>query len=412
MNKTSLSWALYDWANSAFAVVVLAGFYPVFFREYWASGEPSSSVTFYLGLANSLSSLAIVLLAPVLGALGDRGGVRKKLLGFFAFTGILMTLSLSWVATGQWPLAAMLFVAGSVSFMGSNIFYDSLLVDAAAPDEYEKVSALGFGLGYLGGGLLFTVCVYATLNPTAFGLADAAEAVKASFLATALWWALFSLPILLFVKEHKPTNPAPILKAIPDAFRQLTATFHRVRQLRTVWLFLIAYWLYIDGVDTVIRMAVDYGKALGFENQELIKALLITQFVGFPATIAFGWLGNKIGSRKGILLAIAAYCLITLWASRMQQAWEFYGLAISVGLVQGGIQSLSRAFYARIIPKNESGEFFGFYNMLGRFAAVLGPLMVGWIGLVTNNPRVGLLSLLLLFVAGAWLLLKVPQPET
>lgn len=409
MNRTSLSWALYDWANSAFAVVVLAGFYPVFFREFWATGQASSSITFYLGLGNALSSLIIVLLAPALGAIGDRGGIRKQLLALFAFLGILMTFALGWVAAGQWPLALLLFIAGSIGFMGANVFYDSLLVDASEPSQYELLSGLGFGLGYLGSGLLFSVCVYATVNPTVFGLSTASQAVQASFIATAIWWAAFSIPIFLFVKESKPPEKLSMGQSVTAGFKQLRTTFQRIRQLRQIWLFLLAYWLYIDGVDTVIRMAVDYGKALGFESKALIQALLITQFVGFPAAIAFGWLGSKIGPRNGIFIGIVAYCFITLWAYGMTDSWEFYGLAIAVGLVQGGIQSLSRAYFAHLIPEGESAEFFGFYNMLGKFAAVLGPIMVGWVGLISGDPRLGILSLLILFIGGGVLLLRVPE---
>lgn len=407
MNKSVFSWAIYDWANSAFAIVVLAGFYPIFFRDYWAVGQSSETITLYLGIANSASSLIIVLLAPILGAIGDQGGLRKKLLAVFAFLGILMTISLAWVAQGQWQMAALLFTAGSIGFMGSNVFYDSLLVDTASPDDYDRVSSLGYGLGYLGSGVLFSICVYATLNPQTFGLESAAEAVKISFLATGLWWAVFSIPLFLFVEEKKPESQKPLTQAVSTGLRQLSQTFHRIKSLREVWLFLLAYWLYIDGVDTIIRMAVDYGKALGFESNQLITALLVTQFVGFPAALFFGWLGQKTGTRQGILIGIVAYCGITLWAYQMTDAWEFYGLAIAVGLVQGGIQALSRAFYARLIPEGESAEFFGFYNMLGKFAAVIGPLMVGWISVLTGNPRIGLLSILILFIAGGWLLTKV-----
>lgn len=411
MKRSVFSWALYDWANSAFAIVILAGFYPIFFRDFWAVGESSENITLYLGLANSLSSLVIVLLAPILGAIGDQGGLRKKLLALFAFLGILTTLALAWVAQGQWQLAALLFTAGSIGFMGSNVFYDSLLVDTATPDQYDRVSALGYGLGYLGSGLLFSGCVYATLNPATFGLDSASQAVQYSFILTAIWWATFSIPLFLFVEERKPETPTTVATAIRTGFSQLKTTFHKIRSLREIWLFLLAYWLYIDGVDTIIRMAVDYGKALGFESSQLITALLITQFVGFPAALLFGWLGQKSGTRRAILIGIAAYCGITLWAYQMEQTWEFYGLAIAVGMVQGGIQSLSRAFYARLIPEGESAEFFGFYNMLGKFAAVLGPLMVGWISVLSGNPRTGLLSILVLFIAGGWILTKVRPAE-
>lgn len=411
--RSVVAWALYDWANSAFAVVVLAGFYPLFFRQYWAQGQNSEDITFYLGLANSVSSLIIVLAAPMLGAIADRASLRKELLTLFALLGISMTTSLFWVGQGQWELAALLFTASSIGFMGGNVFYDSLMVNVAEPRDYDRVSALGFGLGYLGSGLLFSFCVYMTINPGLFGLEDASAAVKTSFLLTGLWWALFSLPLLLWVEDSQPANTVKLnlLKATQAGFIQLAETFKHIRTLRPVWLFLLAYWLYIDGVDTVIRMAVDYGKALGFNNQDLIKALLITQFVGFPAAIAFGWLGGKIGTRNGLFLGIAAYVIITAWASRMDTSEEFYGLAIFVGLAQGGIQSLSRSFYAKLIPADKAGEFFGFYNMLGKFAAVLGPLMVGWVGVLTGNPRTGLLSLLVLFIAGGLVLSRVQPPK-
>ncbi len=407
--RSILAWALYDWGNSAFAVVVLAGFYPLFFRQYWAQGQSSEDITFYLGLANSVSSLLIVLAAPMLGAIADRASLRKELLTLFALLGISMTAALFWVSQGQWQLAALLFTASSIGFMGGNVFYDSLMVNVAEPKDYDRVSALGFGLGYLGSGLLFAFCVYLTLHPGDFGLADAAAAVKTSFLLTGIWWALFSIPLLLWVEDPQPGNTESLSmsQAARAGIAQLIDTFRHIRQLRPVWIFLLAYWLYIDGVDTVIRMAVDYGKALGFDSQELIKALLITQFVGFPAAIAFGWLGGKIGTRNGIFLGILAYILITAWASRMDSSAEFYGLAIFVGLAQGGIQSLSRSYYAKLIPADSAGEFFGFYNMLGKFAAVLGPLMVGWVGVLSGNPRTGLLSLLVLFVAGGILLMFV-----
>lgn len=407
-----LAWSLYDWGNSAFATTVMAGFFPVFFKQYWSVGVEGVESTFYLGVANSLASLIIVLLAPILGAIADSSSRRKRFLMFFAFLGVCMTALLPLVAQGQWQWAVLLYVMATIGFSGSVTFYDSLIVFVTEPSRYDMVSALGFAMGYLGGGLLFAVNVWMTLDPARFGLADAAAAVQLSFIMVALWWALFTLPLVLWVTEPDGKRKGPgYLAAIRGGLMQLRETFHEIRALRVVFLFLLGYWFYIDGVDTIVRMAVDYGLSLGFSSDSLIVALLITQFVGFPAAIAFGYLGKRIGPKNGIYIAIAVYVGIVLWAARMESESEFYGLAIVIGLVQGGIQSLSRSLYARIIPADKSAEFFGFYNMLGKFAAVLGPVMVGWAGMASGSPRLAILTLLILFGLGAFFLSRVDLTE-
>lgn len=408
LDKGTLSWVLYDWGNSAYATTVMAGFFPVFFKEYWSTGISASQSTFYLGAANSLASLIIVLLAPVLGAIADQWSARKRFLLFFAFLGITSTAMLPLIAQGEWFWAVLFYVIASIGFSGSISFYDSLIVFVSRPSQMDWVSALGYAAGYLGGGLLFALNVWMTLQPQSFGLADTAEAVRLSFFTVGIWWLLFTVPLALWVHEPDGQGGSAIL-AVKRGLNQLIGTFHEIRQLRTVFLFLLAYWCYIDGVDTIVRMAVDYGLSLGFDSNSLIVALLITQFVGFPAAIGFGHLGQRIGPKRGIYLAIAVYIVIVIAASRMDTQEEFYALAIAIGLVQGGIQSLSRSFYARLIPHDKSAEFFGFYNMLGKFAAVLGPVMVGWVGAVTTNPRAGILTLLLLFVLGAFFLSRVDE---
>ena len=408
--RAVLSWQLYDWGNSAYATTVMAGFFPIFFKEYWSAGLETTQSTFYLGVANSVASLVIVLLAPLLGAIADQWSARKRFLLFFAFLGVLMTALLPLVGQGDWAWAVLFYVVATIGFSGSISFYDSLIVFVTSPSRLDVVSATGYALGYLGGGLLFAVNVWMTLQPEVFGLTGAAEAVRLSFLLVAAWWLLFTLPLALWVQEPDGRGGSAWL-AVRGGLKQLYGTFHEIRQLRHVFLFLLAYWCYIDGVDTIVRMAVDYGLSLGFDSNGLIIALLITQFVGFPAAIAFGHLGRRIGARRGIFVAIFAYSLIVLWASQMESQIEFYGLAIAIGLVQGGIQALSRSFYARLIPHDKSAEFFGFYNMLGKFAAVLGPVMMGWVGAQSGSPRVGILTLLLLFIAGALLLSRVPDVE-
>lgn len=408
--KQVLSWALYDWANSAFATTVMAGLLPVFFKDYWSAGSEVES-TFRLGAANSIASLIVAALAPFLGAIADRGSAKKKFLLFFAVMGIVMTGGLPLVAKGDWLVAAALYAIACIGFSGGNIFYDSLLLGVAAPKKRDFVSALGYALGYLGGGLLFALNVWMVRSPGTFGLADQSQAVKVSFISVALWWAVFSLPVFLFVKEPEVRKPHRGRAAIRAGLRQLRATFREIRKLRVVLLFLVGYWFYIDGVDTIIRMAVDYGKNLAFPTESLILALLITQFVGFPAAIAFGKLGEKLGAKRGIFLGLGVYIGVCVWGSLMQREWEFYVLAIAVGLVQGGVQALSRSFYSRLIPSSKSAEFFGFYNMLGKFAAVLGPLLMGLVGKWTNQPRYSILSIILLFVAGATFLFFVNEQE-
>ncbi len=401
------AWALCDWANSAFATTVMAGFFPVFFKQYWSAGVEATESTFWLGLASSAASLVVMLLAPLLGAAADRGGARKRWLAAFTLLGALACVGLYGIGEGAWGLAAAVFALGSIAFAGANLFYDALIVAVADARDVDRVSALGYALGYLGGGLLFALNVAMTLSPATFGLADAAEAVKLSFLMVGLWWALFTAPALAWVPEP-PRAPADDgASAWRAGLEQVRTTLRHVRDVRGVGLFLLAYWLYIDGVDTVIRMAVDYGLALGFPAETLIVALLLVQFVGFPAAIAFGRLGERFGPKAGILIGLAVYAGVTVWGYAMREPWEFYLLAGVIGLVQGGVQSLSRSLFARLVPEGRSGEFFGFYNMLGKFAAVLGPLLVGVVALAVGT-RASILSLLLLFGLGAALLWRVP----
>ncbi|MGD8227446.1 MAG: MFS transporter [Desulfobacteraceae bacterium] len=411
VSRKVISWSLYDWANSAFATSVMAGFFPVFFKQYWSTGVEVTTSTFRLGMANSIASLIVAALAPVLGAIADRGGAKTKFLLFFAAMGIIMTGGMFFVAKGAWQVAVLLYVLGIIGFSGGNVFYDSLIVHVSPPERTDMVSSLGFSLGYLGGGLLFAMNIVMTLKPASFGLADAGEAVRISFLNVAIWWAIFSIPIMIFVREPATAHRKSGWAMVGAGFRQLGRTFGEIRKLRVVFLFLIGYWLYIDGVDTVIRMAVDYGMSLGFEANSLIVALMITQFVGFPAAIVFGKLGEKLGTKAAILLGISVYVGVTIWALFMDKTAEFYALAVVVGLVQGGVQSLSRSFYSRIIPGNKAAEFFGFYNMLGKFAAVIGPFLVGWVGVLTGNPRIAIFSIIVLFISGGVILYMVDERE-
>jgi UMF1 family MFS transporter len=429
--KSIWGWALYDWANSAFATTVMAGFFPIFFKQYWSFGADVNVSTAQLGFGNSIASLIVALMAPILGAIADKGSAKKKFLIFFAYLGVLMTAALFMVQKGQWVWAIFIYMMGIIGFSGANVFYDSLLPGIVGEEKIDYVSGLGFSMGYLGGGLLFLINILMTKMPQTFGLPDATAAVRYSFLSVALWWGLFTLFTIFWVPEKKVPSVEKSAQSITAAgFRQFAGTFKKIRHLNVVFLFLLAYWFYIDGVDTIIRMAVDYGLSLGFKSSDLIVALLIVQFVGFPAALIFGKLGELWSVRKSIFLAIAIYMGVTIWGTMMSRPMEFYVLAVVIGLVQGGIQALSRSYYSRLIPKNKAAEYYGFYNMLGKFAVILGPVLMGLVGLIVKRvlmppspteeqiiavgqlaSRWGMASILLLFIIGGVLFYFVDEEK-
>ncbi|MHB8772089.1 MAG: MFS transporter [Syntrophales bacterium] len=405
------SWAMYDWANSAFATTVMAGFFPLFFKGYWANPDNPTQSTFALGLANAAASVIVAALAPFLGAVADRGSAKKRFLFLFTFLGCIMTGSLWLVERGDWPLAVLFYVAANVGFSGGMTFYDSLLPGVAPAERVDYASSLGYALGYFGGGILFSLNVLMYLKPKLFGIADSSMAIRIAFLSVGIWWALFALPLFLFVREPAGREPVSLGRAFVQGWRQLAGTLREIRRLRVVGLFLIAYWLYIDGVDTIIRMAVDFGISLGFPASALITALLMVQFLAFPATLLYLKVAERLGVKGAILIAVAGYCGITVIGYFMDTQWHFFALAAGVALFQGSIQALSRSLYSRIIPANRAAEFYGFYNMLGKFAAVIGPAMLGSVALLTGNIRYGIVSILILFVAGGWLLSRVDIAE-
>lgn len=410
--RQTWSWAAYDWANSAFATTVMAGFFPIFFKQYWAVGMSASESTFWLGVANGVSGLLVAVIAPILGAIADQCGAKKRLLIFFTLLGVVMTGGMYYVSHGMWVWAVCLYILAGVGFSTGNIFYDALLVDVSGRNDLDRNSALGYGLGYLGGGLLFTLNVLAVLHPAWFGLTDSHMAVRISFASVAIWWALFSLPMILWVHEPQQHVSTPAGQLIRAGLHQFRATFQHIRSLRMVWMFLIAYWLYIDGVGTIVRMALDYGLSLGFDVTVLISALLLTQFIAFPSAIVFGRVGERFGAKSGILVGIGIYCVLCVWSVFMENAYDFYWLAGVSGLVMGGIQSLSRSMYARMIPESQAGEFFGFYNMMGKFAAILGPLLMAFVSLGTGSNRLAVLAIIVLFIAGGVILSHVKLEES
>ena len=410
INKEVLSWAFYDWANSAFATTVMAGFFPIFFKSYWAgelSGPESSA---WLGTANSISGLAIVCIAPFLGALADITNKKKLFLGLFAFLGIITTGSLFFIAQGMWLTAMSVYIFACIGFSGGNVFYDSLLINVSSTENRNRVSALGYSLGYLGGGFLFVLNVAMYQSPEFFGLKSITEAVLFSFLSVSVWWGFFSIPILKYVKENSSDKiEIKITYLITQSFRRVLSTFKDIRKYKTLSLFLLAYWLYMDGVDTIVRMALAYGADIGLEASDMILALIITQFVGFPATILYGILGDRFGLKLMLSIGIIGYIFVTIFSIFITNISGFYFLAFTIGLFQGGVQSISRTIFSQLIPAEKSAEFFGFYNLVGKSAVVLGPILVGWVAYTFDNPDYGILSLLLLFIPGLLVLWMVPK---
>lgn len=398
------AWALYDWANSAFATTVMVAFFPVFFKQTLAAGMTPIDSTIWLSNANGVSSLVLALTAPWLGALADKGSAHVRMLAIFTAIGVLPTALLAFVGPSDAFTGLTLFVIASLGFWGGLIFYDSMLIRVAPPGRVDSVSGFGYSMGYLGGGLLLVVNVVMYGKPALFGLASPEQAIRASFVTVAVWWFVFAIP-LLRQRAALATGPSiGLARAAREGFAELLRTFREVRKYRPVILFLLAYWMYIDGVNTIMKMAVDYGLALGFPASSLITAILMIQFIGFPLTLLFGWLGDRVSPLLGIFVAIVVYTAVTFYAVLMTNVTEFYVMSAAIGCVQGAIQAMSRSYYSRLIPADRASEFFGFYNMMGKFASVLGPFLMAATAAITGNSRLAILSVAILFVAGAIML--------
>ena len=402
-------WAFYDWANSAFATTVMAGFFPIFFKGYWANDLTDAESTFVIGSANSIVGLIIALSAPIMGAFADAGNSKKKQLLTFAVLGIMATGYLFFIPESSWKFAITFYAIGVIGFSGGNIFYDSLLVSVAKDSERNRVSSLGFSLGYLGGGLLFLLNVMMFSFPDFFGLKSQVEAVLWSFLSVAIWWSIFTVPLVTGVKEpHRSQQHKTFLDISKEAFKSLYQTSKSISQYKSAVVFLLAYFLYMDGVDTIIRMATSYGSDIGISAQSMISALLLTQFIGFPATLIFGRYADRFGHKQTLSFAIIIYIGVVLFSAQMDSAIEFFVMASIIRLVQGGVQAISRSYFSSLIPENKAAEFFGFYNFIGKSSVFIGPFMVSGIALLTSSPNLGILSLLLLFIPGLIILRRIP----
>ena len=403
LDKRETSWVLYDVGNSAF-VMLSTALIPVYFSSI---AEPGSSVVVAWGYAETVASLILALLMPFLGSLADLQGNKKKFLVGFMGTGAVACAALGF-PTEALPFL-ILYVVSSVMLNGSMVFYDGMLVDATTEDRYDKVSSHGYAWGYIGSCIPFIICLAVVLGGPSIGI-DMMIGMKIAFLITAAWWVAFTIPLIRNVRQvHYKERTAHVFS---DMFRGIGRTIKAIVHDRRLLLFMVAFFFYIDGVHTVIKMSTSYGTDLGIDSALLVLALLVTQFVAFPSAIAYGRLSERFGTKRMLLIAIFAYfCIVLFAAFFLRSALEFWVLAICVGLFQGGIQALSRSEFGKLIPKDNANEYYGFFDIFGKYAAVMGTLLVSVFTHLTGNPSIGVLSIAVLFLVGFVLLVRMPEKE-
>ncbi len=406
------SWIMYDWANSAYATTILAAVFPAFYKSVAGSGMSQVHSTVWWSYSNFVAVLIVAIFAPVLGAISDISTSRKRFLIFFMIIGIVSTFLMGFIDKGEIVFASVLFILSFIGFAGGNIFYDGILPHISSKSNIDRVSSSGFAAGYLGGGLLLALNVFMILKPSFFGIYDKFKATQYSFITVSLWWFIFALPLIIFYKETKRKEKLKISHYITLGFKRFVDTFKEIRKYKEAFKFLIAYWLYNDGIGTVIKMAVAYGTEIGIGMNDLIIAILITQFVGIPFTLLFGFITKYIRTKTGIFITLFVYTGVVIWGFFMKNAWEFYILAIVIGTVQGGAQALSRSLFGRLIPVERSAEFFGFFSMSGKFANVIGPLAFAIIAQLTGQGRFSIIALVMFFIIGGLLLRGVKEPQT
>ncbi len=405
--KEVRAWAMYDWANSAFATTVMAGVLPVYYATVAGADLPGNRATVYWAYTASIALAIIAVLSPVLGAVADYLGAKKRFLAVFAALGIAGTSLLYFVRSGDWLFASCVFIVANIGFAGANVFYESLLPSLASDEEIDRVSTAGYAVGYVGGGVLLAVNLAWILMPERFGFADGGVASRASFVSVAVWWAVFSVPLLRRVPEpERKLEEGESLSANPVGigFARVWETLRELKGHKEIFIFLLAFWLYNDGIGTIIKMATIYGSEIGIGESHLIGALLVVQFVGIPFTFGFGFVAGRIGAKRGIYVALAVYTAIAMLGYFMEYAWQFWTLALMVAMVQGGSQALSRSLFASMIPEGKASQFFGFFSVSAKFAGIIGPLLFAVVGQITGGSRLSILSLIVFFVGGMALL--------
>jgi UMF1 family MFS transporter len=411
LNRRELrAWAMYDWANSAFQSTVITAVFPPFFSSVAAAGLPPAIATARFAWTTTIAVTITAILGPILGAIADYRAIKKRMLAVFVGIGVITTMMMATIDRGEWAYAAMLFMISNIAIASSFVFYDSLLPHIAAPAEMDRVSTAGYAIGYLGGGILLVINLLWILTPTTFGIPNSVTGIKLSFVSVGVWWLVFSLPLFRRVPE-----PVRMLEAdetasenpIRAAFVRVWETFHELRGYRQAFLMLVAFLLYNDGIQTIIRMAAIYGAEIGIDQTSQIEAFVVVQFVGIPCSFLFGALAGRIGAKAGIFLALAVYTAISILAFFMTSAWQFFALAFLVGTVQGGSQALSRSLFARMIPKHKSSEYFGFFSVFEKFAGIAGPALFAASVSLFGSSRAAVLSVIFFFICGGLVLTRV-----
>lgn len=409
------AWAMYEWAITAMWAVVVATIFPIYFQTVLSGDLPNHIATRNFAWATAIGIIIIGTIAPFLGAVTDRTPIKKLLLAVFTAIGVLASVALFFVSEGDWFLALVVFVLINIGANGSTVFYDALLRHIATNKEIDRVSTGGFALGYLGAGLLLAFCLLMIQQPGWFAMADGTTLpVRLSFVVVGIWWAIFAIPLFRWVSEPPPKldpDEVPVGSALRQALARLARTMRELRSYRNAFLLLLAYFVYGDGVGTIIRMAAIYGAELGIDRGALIAAVVMVQFVGVPFTFMFGILAGRIGTKQAIFMGLGIYTGISILAYFMTTATHFFILAFLVGMVQGGTQALSRSFFASMIPQYKAGEFFGFYGVIDKFSGVMGPSVMAAVISLTGSSRLGILSVILFFITGGAMLYLVDEKK-
>jgi len=408
------AWTLYDWGNSAFATTIMAAVYPIFYTSVATAGLPAHMATAYWGFTTAIGALIAAVISPILGAMADFRGSKKRFLTIFVLLGVTATALLYFVRTGDWLLGSLFFIFGNIGFAGSLVYYDALLPHVAKPNEIDQVSSRGYAMGYIGGGILLAVNVAMILLVPGFFPDEQEGAItelmtRLTFVTVAVWWLVFTFPLLRNVSE-------PVRRILPGeggfnpltaSFKRLAHTFREIRRFRDLSLFLLAFWVYANGIGTIITMAVAYGNEIGIGQTSLIGTLLMVQFLAAPFAMLFGWLAKKIGTRQSIYLSLTIYTMIAIAGYFLQHEWQFWALGAAVATVQGGSQALSRSLMGKLMPKSKSAEFYGFFSVFEKFASIAGPFLFGLVSTIMGESRLSIVSLVIFFITGMILLTRV-----
>ena len=408
------AWAMYDWANSAVQTTIISAIFPIYFQKVAAAGTPGPVATARFAWATTIAIVIVAVIAPFLGAIADYAAVKKRMLAVFLALGACASAGMFFITRGGWELALILFVIVNVGVAGSIVFYDSLLPHIARGEELDRVSTAGYAIGFLGGGTLLAINILMMSKPEWFFLPNREVAVRASLASVAVWWVVFSIPLFRQVPEparRLEKGERPEGNAITSAGRRLLETFRELRRYRQAFLLLLAFFVYNDGIQTIIRMATTYGTEIGIDENALIGALLLTQFIGVPSGFLFGYFAQKVGAKPALFTGLMVYAAITMLSYFMRTATHFFLLAILVGMVQGGTQSLSRSLFASMIPQHKSAEFFAFFGVFERYAGILGPAIFAWVVSHSDSSRNAILSVVAFFVLGGAMLLFVDVDE-